>query len=143
MIICTFTVLGNSNYNNNQILDKNMKENNNQKLKIKIKDKTFEATLMDNPTVISFKALLPLDLEMIELNNNEKYGNLPKSLPTDASVPKLIQKGDLMLFGANTIVLFYRDFITSYKYTKIGKIDDILGLESALGKGNIGISFRL
>jgi hypothetical protein len=137
-----FTALGSCQHINNQILNKNMEENINQKLIVKIKDKTFEATLLENPTVTSFKALLPLDLDMIELNDNEKYANLPKSLPTDASVPKHIQKGDLMMYGSNTIVLFYKDFITSYKYTKIGKIDDIQGLESALGKSNIGVSFR-
>src|SRR5687768_2672003 len=64
------------------------------KMKIKIGDKVFEATLFDNPTAVAFKALLPLALEMEELNGNEKKYDLSAPLPTDASNPKTINKGD-------------------------------------------------
>ncbi|MFN3489569.1 MAG: cyclophilin-like fold protein [Emticicia sp.] len=129
-----------------QVFLKNMNENSNpligNKLKIKIGSKTFTATLSDNPTATAFKVLLPLTIKMNELNNNEKYADLSKSLPINASVPPSIQSGDLMMYGSRTLVLFYKGFSTSYSYTKIGKIDDVTGLAAALGSGDINIVFE-
>ena len=113
------------------------------KLSIKISTKTFTATLADNPTTKAFVAQLPLTLTMTELNNNEKYAQLPKSVPTNASIPASIQAGDLMMYGSSTLVLFYKGFNTSYSYTKIGKIDDISGLNTALGAGDVKVSFEI
>lgn len=131
----------------NQVIEENMNDNTNPKMgntiSIKIGEKTFTATLLDNPTSKAFKALLPLTLNMDELNNNEKYAQLPKSIATNASVPASIQSGDLMLYGSRTLVLFYKGFSTSYSYTKIGKIDDVTGLLAALGSGDLKVVFEL
>jgi hypothetical protein len=113
------------------------------KLKIKIGEKTFKATLLDNPTATAFKILLPLTIKMNELNNNEKYADLSKSVPTNPTVPASIQSGDLMLYGSRTLVVFYKGFSTSYSYTKIGEIDDATGLAAAFGSGNVTVSFEL
>lgn len=110
---------------------------------IKIGDKEFTATLLDNPTATAFKAMLPLNVNMTELNGNEKYFRLSKNLPTNESNPRTIQVGDLMLYGSNTFVLFYESFSTSYSYTKLGKISNTTGLVSALGKGNVTVSISL
>jgi hypothetical protein len=80
---------------------------------------------------------------MNELNNNEKYADLSKSLAINASVPPSIQSGDLMMYGSRTLVLFYKGLSTSYSYTKIGKIDDVTGLATALGSGDINVTFEL
>jgi hypothetical protein len=112
-------------------------------LLIKIGDKEFTATLLDNPTATAFKAMLPLTINMTELNGNEKYFRLSKNLPTNESNPGTIQSGDLMLYGSNTFVLFYASFSTSYRYTKLGKISNTEGLVSALGKSNITVSISL
>lgn len=129
----------------NQILSETMTENTNpvsgNKIKIKVGEKTFTATLLENPTATTFKTLLPLTIKMKELNNNEKYADLSSSLPINASVPAGIQSGDLMVYGSRTLVLFYRGFSTSYSYTKIGKIDDVTGLVAALGTGDVSITF--
>ena len=106
------------------------------KMKIKIGNSTFTATLYDNATVTAFKSRLPMTVNMIELNGNEKYVDLPQSLPTIAANPGTIQNGDLMLYGSSTLVLFYKTFSTSYSYTKVGRIDDVTGLVAALGTGN-------
>lgn len=129
----------------NQIIVENMSENINpmtgNKLKIKVGDKIFTATLLDNATSKAFVAQLPLTIKMNELNNNEKYAQLPKNVPTDASVPARIEAGDLMMYGSSTLVLFYKGFSTSYSYTKIGKIDDVSGLFESLGKSDVKVSF--
>lgn len=112
-------------------------------LLIKIGDKEFTATLFDNPTATAFKAMLPLTVNMTELNGNEKYFRFSKNLPTNESNPGTIQSGDLMLYGSNTFVLFYESFSTSYSYTKLGKINNAAGLVPALGKGNVSVNISL
>jgi len=82
---------------------------------------------------LAFKKNLPLEIKMIELNDNEKYGELKNRLPTNPSKPRKIEIGDLMLYGDQTLVLFYKSFNTSYSYSSIGKIDNVEGLEDALG----------
>jgi len=115
----------------------------NDTLVIKIGDKEFTATLLDNLTATAFKAMLPLTINMTELNGNEKYFRLSKNLPTNESNPGTIKSGDLMLYGSNTLVVFYETFSTSYSYTRLGKIDNPSGLMSALGTGNVSVSIEL
>ncbi len=119
------------------------KQTDTMKLKITVGTSTFSATLQSNATARAFKERLPLTLRMNELNNNEKYIDLPVGLPANASNPGSIQNGDLMLYGSNTLVLFYKSFPTSYRYTKIGSIADPTGLEKALGTGSVEVTFEL
>jgi hypothetical protein len=116
---------------------------NNKKMKITIGTHVFTATFNESATATAFKAKLPLTINMTDLNRNEKFFDLAFSLPTNVSNPETIQNGDLMMYGANTLVLFYKTFSTSYRYTKLGQIDNPLGLDVALGAGNITVSFEL
>lgn len=116
---------------------------NNKKMKITIGTKVFTATFKDNSTATAFKAKLPITINMSDLNRNEKFFDLAFNLPTNASNPGTIQNGDLMIYGANTLVLFYKTFSTSYSYTNLGSIDNTSGLDTALGRGNITITFEL
>jgi len=101
----------------------------------------FAITLTDNAAARAFAAQLPLTLDMTELNGNEKHGELPKALPANASRPGTIRNGDLMLYGSDTLVLFYLTFNSSYSYTRLGRVDDPDGLSQALGPGDVRIAF--
>jgi len=48
-----------------------------------------------------------------------------------------------MLYGSNTLVLFYQTFSTSYNYSRIGRIANPAGLADALGLGNTTVKFEL
>ena len=113
------------------------------KMKIKIGSRTFTATLFENATANAIKAMLPLTLEMDEMNGNEKKYDFTTPLPTDPHDPKRINSGDLMLWGKNTLVLFYKTFPTQYSYTKVGRVDDPAGLDAALGSGDVSVTFEL
>ena len=104
-------------------------------------ERRFAITLTDNPAGRAFADLLPLTLDMPDLNGNEKHVALPKALPANASRPGTIRNGDLMLYGSDTLVLFYLTFDSSYSYTRLGRIDDPAGLAQALGPGNVRVAF--
>ena len=112
-------------------------------MRITIGSSTFTATLSDNATATAFKSMLPMTINMSDLNGNEKYFDLPVKLPINASNPGTIQSGDLMIYGSNTLVLFYKTFSTSYGYTRLGRINDTKGLASAVGSGNVMITYEM
>jgi hypothetical protein len=104
-------------------------------------ERRFAITLTDNPAARAFAAQLPVTLDMTELNGNEKYAELQKALPTDASRPRMIRNGDLMLYGSDTLVVFYLSFDSSYSYTRLGRVDDPDGLAQALGQHDVRVIF--
>lgn len=101
----------------------------------------FAMTLTDNSAARAFVAQLPLTLDMAELNGNEKHAHLPKALPTNPIRPGTIHSGDLMLYGADTLVVFYLTFDSSYSYTRLGRVSDPTGLAKALGEGRVRMIF--
>lgn len=112
------------------------------KMKITIGSAVFTAALNNNATATAFKAMLPLTINMGELNGNEKFYYFSTTLPTNASSGGNIQVGDLMLYGNNCLVLFYEGFNTSYSYTRLGRIDNTSGLVAALGAGSVTVKFE-
>jgi hypothetical protein len=114
-----------------------------KQMTIKIASKNFIATLEDNATAGAFKALLPMMVDMSELNGNEKYFRLSDNLPTNPLTPRMIHSGDLMIYGPKTVVLFYKTFQTSYDYTRLGRIADPSGLAAAVGSGSVTVTFEL
>ena len=95
------------------------------KIYININGQKLEVNLENNSTVSALTKMLPLELSMNDLNNNEKYAYLDNSLPTNTYSPKHIEAGDVMLFGDNCLVIFYESFDTSYSYSKIGHINNL------------------
>ena len=107
-------------------------------VKVTINGKEYIINLEDNETAKTFAKLLPKEFNMSELNGNEKYVYMDFTLPTNASNPKHINAGDVMLYGNDCLVIFYKSFDTSYSYTKIGHIDNL----EDLGKNNITTKFE-
>jgi len=106
-------------------------------------ERRFAITLADNPAARAFATQMPLMLDMPDLNGNEKHATLPKALPANASRPGTIRNGDLMLYGADTLVVFYLTFDSSYSYTRLGRVDDPTGLAQALGPRGARVAFSL
>ncbi len=94
-------------------------------MKININNVEYIVKLDNNETTQELLKLLPIEFDMNELNGNEKYQSLPKKLPTNAYIPDLINQGDVMLYGSDTLVIFYSSFSTRYSYTKIGHIENL------------------
>ena len=106
---------------------------------VTINNKNYTLVLEDNKTTRELFKDLPLDLDMKELNGNEKYFYLDKNYPTHSLNPKHINKGDVMLYEDNCLVIFYKSFDTSYSYTKIGYIDNL----EEISNEDINVKFKL
>jgi hypothetical protein len=83
--------------NNSNIENSGNTGNNNEtmgsKIKIKIGTNTFSAILSDNTSANAFKAMLPMTINMGDLNSNEKHYDFSTSLPTNVYNPSTIQTG--------------------------------------------------
>lgn len=125
--------------NNNQNIHKQESVKEEMKeIKVIINNTEYNITLEENETTKEFIKMLPQEYTMKELNGNEKYIYLDKSLPTYSYNPKQINKGDVMLFGDNCLVIFYKSFNTNYSYTKIGHINNL----PELSKDDIKVKFN-
>jgi hypothetical protein len=101
----------------------------------------FAITLTDTVAARAFSGRLPLTLDMDDLNGNEKHARLPQALPVNASRPGTIRSGDVMLYGTDTLVVFYLTFESAYSYTRIGRVDDPASLTEALGRHAVQVTF--
>ncbi|TXJ35596.1 hypothetical protein EPJ78_11540 [Brachyspira aalborgi] len=116
---------------------------NMQNIIITIKNKKYEAILYDNSTTKELIKKFLITITMSDLNGNEKYYNFSKSFSTSSENVANINKGDIMLFGDNCLVIFYKSFSTRYRYTKLGYIKNTEDLENSFAKGDISITFKI
>ena len=94
-------------------------------IKVNINNTEYELKLENNISAYDLASLAPLELNMEDLNNNEKYSYLSFSINNLDDYTGKISKGDVMLYQSNCIVIFYKDYETTNKYTKIGHIDNL------------------
>jgi len=138
LLIVNFSACAQGTGENNQIKESNMK------IKIKVGNNEFTAILFENETAKNFISKLPVTINMQELNGNEKYYNFSDNFIGDTpQSPGKINTGDIMLWSTNCLVLFYKTFSTSYKYVRMGYIENVTGLENALGRGSVEVTFSV
>lgn len=115
----------------------------NTSIQLNIANQSFTILLEDNETTQALMEQLPLSLTMSEMNGNEKYYFLEEDLPANPQDIQTIHAGDFMLYQENCLVIFYETFTTSYRYTRLGHIEDIENLSESLGQGNIDVTFEI
>ena len=111
---------------------------------VKIGSKKFKMKLASNKSARAFRAYLTKarTLKMTELNGNEKYHYFAsRTFPTTEKSYRKVKAGDVMLYGDDCLVIFYKTHKTSYEYTKIGHLTSVKGLAKALGKGSVKVKF--
>lgn len=104
-------------------------------------ERRFVVILSDNVTGHAFAKMLPLTLDMAELNGNEKHADLQKELPANATRMGMISNGDLLLYGSKTLVVFYKAFTSPYFYSNVGRVANPVGLAHALGEHGARVEF--
>ena len=110
---------------------------------LKVNGQTFQAVFYDNRTADELLKKMPMTLDMKELNGNEKYYFFDTEFPVDEKSPGKISAGDIMLYGSDCLVTFYKSHSTSYQYTPVGKIENASGFAKAVGSGNVTINFTV
>lgn len=109
---------------------------------LNVNGQSFQAVFYDNKTANALLKKMPMTLNMKELNGNEKYHFFDTEFPVDEKSPGKISAGDIMLYGSDCLVTFYKSHSTSYQYTPVGKIENASGFAKAVGNGNVTITFR-
>lgn len=113
------------------------------KLRLTVNGTAFTARLEDNAAARTLASRLPASWTMKELNGNEKYVYLDQPFPAEPKRPAKIRAGDLMLYGNDCVVLFYKSFLTPFRYTPIGRVEDPSGLEAAAGRGSAKVTVEV
>lgn len=113
-----------------------------KKMDVIVNGEKFELDVADTEAAKALARKLPMTINMKELNGNEKYHYLKSDLPMDGNVTGQINTGDVMLYGSDCLVFFYKDFQTAYSYTRIGKISDPEGFADALGAKDARVTMR-
>lgn len=104
-------------------------------VQVKIDGAKYGMALEENETARALMARLPLAMEMQELNGNEKYYYMDAALPANEERVGQVRRGDVMLYGDDCLVIFYEDFATEYRYTRVGRIGEL----PELGKGSVRV----
>lgn len=122
---------------------RNDKAKERQRMTIQIGKEIFQAVLYDNDSTRALRKKLPMTIQMDEMNGNEKYYFMDESIPTASKSVGHINAGDFMLFGSDCLVLFFKDFQTSYTYTRLGYVENVSEFVSALGSGSVEMTLSL
>ena len=128
-----------------QAAEQNVKEEEtmDRKMIVEVGGKHFTATLEDNKaadTLVEMMQEDPVTVQMSDYGGFEKVGDLGTELPT-SNRQTTTQAGDIVLYQGNQIVIFYGS--NSWSYTRLGRIDDLTGWETALGDGDATVTFAL
>ena len=128
-----------------QAAEQNVKEEEtmDRKMIVEVGGKHFTATLEDNKAADTLAEMMqedPVTIQMSDYGGFEKVGDLGTELPT-SNRQTTTRAGDIVLYQGNQIVIFYGS--NSWSYTRLGRIDDLTGWETALGDGDATVTFAL
>lgn len=104
--------------------------------------KAYTLKWADTKAAAELRQQLPLAKTFTELHGNEKYYKLPKHLTAADEDVREIHKGDVMLFDGQYVVVFYQDFQTTYRYTRLGRVEAANDLDAALGAGDVFLTLQ-
>ncbi|SUP43268.1 cyclophilin-like fold protein [Veillonella criceti] len=121
--------------------DTHAPESKQKSIQMHIGNQTIQVRLADTVAAEQFVNQLPQTLTLQDVNDNEKYIVLNTSFTTDSKVAGTIKAGQLKLWGHQGLVLFYKNFDSSYAYTDLGEVVDPVDWETLLGKGTVTITF--
>jgi len=117
----------------------------NVKIRIKVSDKAFIATVANNETARDFVSLLPLNVSMNDLFGREKYGDLPKALSENGPRKNSYEVGDVAYWSPDHqfAVYYHQDgeAIPSPGIIPIAKID--AGTEAFNVQGSLKVTIEL
>lgn len=104
--------------------------------------KAYALKWADTEAAAELRQQLPLAKTFTELHGNEKYYKLPQHLTAADEDVREIHKGDVMLFDGQYVVVFYQDFQTTYRYTRLGHVEAADDLDAALGEGDVFLTLQ-
>ena len=114
----------------------NTKEEENV-MKININSEKYVINVENEALMEEIYNALPETFTMNELNGNEKYYYLNSTMKNaNSEAVGQVQRGDVMLFESDCLVIFYDSFETEFRYTKIGHIDNL----GDIGSSNVEVS---
>jgi len=96
--------LSNSSLNAKEVADYPI---NSLKLKITIGEKILYATLYESKATRNFMQLLPLELDLQDLNRREKYSSLAIRLSNNGTIKNTYQVGDVSYWLGGGLAVFY------------------------------------
>lgn len=123
--------------------DEELREGTAMKMQVQVGEQIFTATLEDNAAteaLVEMMKAAPVELSMSDYSGFEKVGPLGASLPAEDR-QTTTQAGDIVLYTGDQIVIFYGS--NSWRYTRLGHIDDLTGWEEALGSGDVTVRLSL
>lgn len=94
-------------------------------LRVNIAGNIYTAVSESNKAAQNFLTHLPLDIEMNDLNSNEKRGYTYFKLATDARKLGKVEIGDILIYGDSYVIIATKTFKTNDKYTKLGHIQNL------------------
>lgn len=112
--------------------------------KLVIKGEEFPVTFKESETTAHLiYEYFPLEMNMKDINDMEKYFFLPNEIPFNKQQRESIEPGEILLYGNDCVCIFYKGTKTHYKYTPIGQVDNPIRLEELLGYEDAHVLFLL
>lgn len=94
-------------------------------IKINVAGTIYTAVSESTKAAENFLTQLPLDIEMTDLNENEKRGYTYFKMATEARKLGKIEIGDILISGDSYIIIATKTFKSNQKYTKLGHIQNL------------------